>query len=83
MFHLFPGCAARLCIVDLNRPIDITNRFSLWTLETEKLHTELHAEARQCLEKGKDWPVEGKIWICSVWWHTAVGDEALERCPCV
>jgi rubrerythrin len=38
-------------------------------------------EAKSYVEKGQDWPLKGKVWVCPVCGHTYVGDEPPEKCP--
>ncbi len=52
-----------------------------WALEAEKIHVELFREAKGYVDRGEDYPVDGKIWICPVCGHTHVGPEPPERCP--
>ncbi len=49
--------------------------------QAEKIHEQLYREAKSYVEKGQDWPLKGKVWICSVCGHTYVGDEPPEKCP--
>ena len=41
----------------------------------------LYREAKSHVGKGRDWPLEGKVWICPVCGHTHVGPEPPEKCP--
>ena len=52
-----------------------------WALEAEKIHAKLFSEAKKYVDQGKDWPLEGKVWICPVCGYTHVGKEAPEKCP--
>ena len=52
-----------------------------WALEAEKIHAKLYREAKKYVDEGRDWPVDGKIWICRVCGHTYVGKEPPEKCP--
>ena len=52
-----------------------------WAYEAEKIHAKLYREAKEYVDQGKDWPLEGDIWICSVCGHTYVGKEPPDRCP--
>ncbi len=52
-----------------------------WALEAEKIHAQLYREAKEYVDKGKDWPLDGYVWICPVCGHTHVGKEPPDRCP--
>ncbi len=52
-----------------------------WAYEAEKIHAKLYREAKENVEQGRDWPLEGYIWICPVCGHTYVGKEPPEKCP--
>ncbi len=52
-----------------------------WALEAEKIHAELYKEAKKYVDQGKDWPLDGYVWICPVCGHTHVGKEPPEKCP--
>ncbi|MEM4639136.1 MAG: rubrerythrin family protein [Thermofilum sp.] len=52
-----------------------------WALEAEKIHAQLYREAKSYVDKGQDWPLQGKVWVCQVCGHTYVGDEPPEKCP--
>jgi rubrerythrin len=52
-----------------------------YAYEAEKIHAELYREAKGYVDNKEDWPLKGKVWICSVCGHTYVGEEAPERCP--
>lgn len=52
-----------------------------YALEAEKIHAKLYREAKQYVDKGQDWPLTGKVWICPVCGHTHVGEEPPEKCP--
>ncbi|MCC6040362.1 MAG: Rubrerythrin-2, partial [Thermofilum sp.] len=52
-----------------------------YALEAEKIHAKLYREAKQYVDKGQDWPLTGKVWICPVCGHTYVGEEPPEKCP--
>ena len=52
-----------------------------WALEAEKIHLDLYGEAKKYVEKGVDWRLGKKIWICSVCGHTYIGDSPPDRCP--
>jgi len=60
---------------------DQTVKSFMWALEAEKIHAELYREAKKYVDKGEDWPLKGKVWICSVCGHTHVGDSPPDRCP--
>jgi rubrerythrin len=49
--------------------------------EAEKIHAELYKEAKDYVDKGKDWPLKTKVWICPVCGHTVVGEAPPDRCP--
>lgn len=52
-----------------------------WALEAEKIHAKLYREAKDFVDRGLDWPLDGKVWICPVCGHTHVGPQAPEKCP--
>jgi len=52
-----------------------------WAYRAEQIHAELYKEAKKYVDEGKDWPLKGKVWICSVCGHTYVGDEPPGKCP--
>ncbi len=52
-----------------------------WALEAEKIHAKLFREAKKYVDQGKDWPLDGYIWICPVCGFTYVGREPPEKCP--
>ncbi len=52
-----------------------------WALEAEKIHAELFRRAKEYVDRGEDYPLDGKVWICPVCGHTHVGPEPPERCP--
>ncbi len=52
-----------------------------WALEAEKIHAQLFREAKKYVDQGKDWPLDGYIWICPVCGYTYVGEKPPERCP--
>ncbi len=52
-----------------------------WALEAEKIHAKLYREAKQYVDKGEDWPLDGYVWICPICGHTHVGREPPEKCP--
>ncbi|ABL79001.1 rubrerythrin family protein [Thermofilum pendens] len=52
-----------------------------WALEAEKIHAKLYREAKASVDQGKDWPIDGKVWVCPVCGHTYVGPEPPEKCP--
>ncbi len=52
-----------------------------WALEAEKVHAQLFREAKRSVVEGKDWQVDGDVWVCPVCGYTHVGREAPERCP--
>lgn len=56
-------------------------RSFIWALEAEKIHAQLYREAKGYVDKGQDWPLKGKTWICPNCGHTYVGDEPPEKCP--
>lgn len=47
----------------------------------EQIHARLYREAKDYVDKGHDWSLEGKVWICPVCGHTYVGVEPPEKCP--
>ena len=52
-----------------------------WALKAEEVHAKLYREAKQYVDQGKDWPLEGNVWVCPVCGYTHVGLEAPEKCP--
>ncbi len=52
-----------------------------WALEAEKIHAELYRKAKQAVDQGRDFEIDGYVWICPVCGHTYVGREPPERCP--
>lgn len=52
-----------------------------WALEAEKIHAQLYREAKSYVDGKQDWPLSGKVWICSTCGHTYVGEEPPEKCP--
>ncbi len=60
---------------------EATVRSFIWALEAEKIHAELYKEAKEHVDKKEDWPLKGKIWICSVCGHTYVGETPPDNCP--
>ena len=52
-----------------------------WALGAEKIHAELYRKAKEFVDQGKDFPIEGKVWICPVCGHTHIGPEPPEKCP--
>ncbi len=52
-----------------------------WAYEAERIHAQLYREAKKHVDEGRDWPLEGKVWICPVCGHTHVGRDPPERCP--
>ncbi|MEM1929699.1 MAG: rubrerythrin family protein [Thermofilaceae archaeon] len=52
-----------------------------WALEAEKIHAQLYHEAKSYVDKGQDWPLAGKVWICTICGHTYVGDQPPDKCP--
>lgn len=61
-----------------DRAAEISFRYAL---EAEKIHAELFKEAKKYVDEGKDWPLDGYIWICPVCGHTYVGKEPPPKCP--
>lgn len=47
----------------------------------EQIHAKLYRESKNYVDRGEDWPLEGKIWICPVCGHTYAGVEPPEKCP--
>ncbi len=60
---------------------NIAVRSFTWALEAEKIHAKLFREAKKYVDQGKDWPLEGKVWICPVCGFTHAGPEPPEKCP--
>jgi len=52
-----------------------------WALEAEKIHARLYSEAKKYIDQGRDWPLEGYVWICPICGHTHVGPEPPGKCP--
>jgi len=52
-----------------------------WALEVEKIHAKLYEEAKKAVEEGRDYKVDGSIWVCPMCGHTHVGRNPPERCP--
>ncbi|MCS7105303.1 MAG: rubrerythrin family protein [Thermofilaceae archaeon] len=52
-----------------------------WALEAEKIHSQLYREAKSYVDRGEDWVLKGKVWICTACGHTYVGEEPPEKCP--
>ena len=52
-----------------------------YAYEAEQIHAKLYREAKGYVDRGQDWPLDGKVWICPVCGHTYVGAEPPERCP--
>ncbi len=52
-----------------------------WALEAEKIHAELYRKAKEYVDRGEDFPIDGYIWICPVCGFTYIGKEPPERCP--
>lgn len=52
-----------------------------WAYEAEKIHSQLYREAKDHVDRGNDWHLKGKVWICPVCGHTYVGEEPPEKCP--
>lgn len=52
-----------------------------YALSAEKIHAELFKEAKKYVDQGKDWPLDGYIWICPICGHTYVGKEPPPKCP--
>ena len=52
-----------------------------YALEAEKIHAELFKEAKKYVDQGKDWPLNGYVWICPICGHTYVGKEPPPKCP--
>ncbi len=53
----------------------------MYALEAEKMHAELFKQAKEYVDKGEDWPLEGYIWVCPVCGFTYVGKEPPKKCP--
>jgi len=47
----------------------------------EQIHARLYREAKSYVDQKRDWPLEGKVWICPVCGHTHVGVDPPEKCP--
>ncbi|RLG75139.1 MAG: Rubrerythrin-2 [Thermoprotei archaeon] len=52
-----------------------------WALEAEKVHAELFRKAKEHVDRGRDFEIDGSVWVCTVCGYTHVGREAPERCP--
>jgi len=52
-----------------------------WAYEAEKTHAQLYRIAKEYVDKGEDWPIEGNIWVCPVCGHTHVGAAPPDKCP--
>ncbi len=53
-----------------------------YAFEAEKIHAQLYREAKGYVERGQDFPLDGKkVWICPVCGHTYVGENPPEKCP--
>jgi len=52
-----------------------------WAYKAEQIHASLYREAKNYVDQGSDWPLDGKVWICPVCGHTHVGVEPPDRCP--
>ncbi|RSN68041.1 rubrerythrin family protein [Candidatus Korarchaeum cryptofilum] len=61
--------------------VDQAERSFKWAYEAEKIHAELYRKAKESVDAGKDFKIEGKVWICPVCGHTYVGEVPPERCP--
>ncbi len=51
-----------------------------WALEAEKIHAELYRKAKEYVERGEDFPIDGYIWICPTCGFTFIGKEP-PKCP--
>jgi len=61
-----------------DRAAEISFRYAL---EAEKIHAELFKEVKKYVDQGRDWPLNGYIWICPVCGYTHVGKEPPPKCP--
>jgi len=52
-----------------------------WALEAEKIHAELYKKAKDSIDRGEDWELEGSVWVCPVCGHTYVGSKPPEKWP--
>lgn len=52
-----------------------------WALEAERIHVQLYREAKGYIDSKQDWPLKGKVWVCSTCGHTYVGEEPPAKCP--
>ncbi len=52
-----------------------------WALEAEKIHAELFRKAKEYVDRGEDFPIDGYIWICPVCGFTYIGKEPPKKCP--
>lgn len=60
---------------------EATVRSFSWALEAEKIHAELYGKAKKYVDRGEDWPLKGRVWICPVCGHTYVGVSPPDKCP--
>lgn len=52
-----------------------------YAYRAEMIHADLYRGAKSYVDKGQNYPLVGKIWICPVCGHTYVGIEPPEKCP--
>lgn len=52
-----------------------------YAYNAEQIHAKLYREAKSYVDRGQDYPIEGKVWICQVCGHTFIGTEPPEKCP--
>ncbi len=52
-----------------------------YALEAEKIHAELFRKAKEHVDKGEDFPIDGYIWICPVCGYTVISKEPPAKCP--
>jgi rubrerythrin len=52
-----------------------------YAYKAEQVHAQLYKEAKGYVDKGQDWPLDGKVWICPVCGYTYVGVEPPQKCP--
>ncbi|MEB3755986.1 MAG: rubrerythrin family protein [Desulfurococcales archaeon] len=52
-----------------------------YALEAEKIHAELFRKAKEYVDRGEDFPIDGYIWICPVCGYTVIGKEPPAKCP--
>ncbi len=71
---------AYLSLAELQGEKRAANSFK-WALEAEKIHVELYRRAKDYVDRGEDFPIEGKVWVCPVCGHTYIGTEPPDRCP--